>query len=367
MKVRPTFPLIVVLVGLLASAMPPRTSRAQQRGPGVGRAAAASAGEHYYALVIGNEDYHSLPRLGTAARDARAVERVLRESYGFQTTLLVNATRSDILSALSGYGRKLGADASLLVYYAGRGYRDAKAGKAYWLPVDATRVDVSTRVAADEITNGIRAAAVRHVLVVSDSCYSGTLPYGFGVSPTSPAERERFLQKMSGGRSRMLMASGGDEPVAYAGNGGHSVFSAALLRGLRLMGGPRFTASELFVEYVQNPVAGRTGKIPAYNPLRDSGHEGGDFVFKRIKPVPAPDSCDDLEAKEKLYKTFIHNFKGDPEQQKVAHGAGREYVSLYARCTEEDDRKVVAYIRNWVTRYEAAVREWERGKERRRP
>ena len=359
MKVR--LILLAVVVGLLASAPTPRTTGAQQRGLGQ---AATSAGGLYHALVIGNGDYKSLPKLLTAARDARAVERVLRESYGFQTRLLVNATRSEIVAALSDYGRKLGADASLLVYYTGHGHRDAEAGKAYWLPPDATREDVSDWIAADDITTAIRVIPCRHVLVVSDSCYSGALPLALGAPPSRPDERERFLQKMDAGRSRTLMASGGDEPAADEGDGGHSVFAAALLRGLRKMDGPRFTASELFVGYVLGPVASRTGRIPVYNPLGNSGHESGDFVFTRIKPAPAPGSCDDPEEKAKLYETFLDNYKSGPEQQKVAYEAGKQYISRYESCPKESDKNVVSYIQKWVAKYEAAVREWERWRSR---
>ena len=363
MEVRPLFPLLVLLLGLLAPAPSPRAARARQSGPAAVQSA-SQAGDLYHALVIGNDDYASLPKLTTAARDARALARMLRETYGFQTSLLVNATRPQIVAALSDYRRKLGAEASLLVYYAGHGQRDAEAGKAYWLPVDATREDASNWIAADEITTGLRALHARHVLVVSDSCYSGTLPVGVGAPPSRPPEREQFLQKTAAGRSRTLMASGGDEPAG--GDGGRSVFAAALLRGLRKMEGPRFTASELFVEYVLSPVAGRAGRIPVYNPLRDSGHEGGDFVFTRMKPADtSPWPCDDEEAKTALYKTFLDNYKGYSEHQKVAYEAGKEYVSRYDRCPEEWDKNVVGYIRPWLAKYEAAVRMWEESQRRR--
>jgi hypothetical protein len=283
MKVRPALPLLVLVVGLLASVQSPRPAGGQRRDLGLSQAP-PSAGGRYHALVVGNDDYTSLPKLRTAAADAREVDRVLRESYGFQTKLLLNATRAQIMAALSAYRRELDADASLLIYYAGHGYRDDEADKAYWLPVDATREDVSNWIIADQITTGIRVVPARHVLVVSDSCYSGTLTRGTNVSPTRPSEREQFLQKMAAGRSRTLMASGGDEPVADGGGSGHSVFAAALLRGLREMDRPRFTASELFASYVVEPVAGRADQTPVYNPLRNSGHESGDFVFTRIKP-----------------------------------------------------------------------------------
>jgi hypothetical protein len=246
-----------------------------------GRGTAPEGG--YYALVIGNNDYASLPKLKTAKADASEVERLLRESYGFRTKLLLNATRQQIVSALFSYRQTLGPDANLLVYYAGHGINDKDADKSYWLPVDAARDDDSNWISADDITTRIRAIPARHVLVISDSCYSGTLTRGLGESLPPPNAREQFLQRMAAGRSRTLMASGGDEPVADSGSGGHSVFAAALLRGLREMDKGKFTAAELFRLYVQEPVAGRAQQMPEYNPLRNSGHESGDFVFVKIK------------------------------------------------------------------------------------
>jgi hypothetical protein len=362
MKVRALLSLVIIVAGLLAFAPSPRPARAQQHD--IDRAAPPTGGP-YYALVIGDDDYDSLPKLATAAKDARAVERMLREYYGFQTTLLVNATRSQVVSALSDYRHKLGADASLLVYYTGHGHRDGKADRAFWLPVDASREDASSWINVDEVTNAIRAVPARHVLVVSDSCYAGAVPSALDALPTRPEERERILQKMAAGRSRTLLASGGDEPFAdESGDGSLSVFAAALLRGLRATDGPRFSASELFVGYVLGPVAGRTGRIPVYNPLRNSGHEGGDFVFTRVKPFDAV--CDDLEEKEKHYRTFLDNYKGGPEQQKDAYEAGKDYVARYDRCPEARDKEIVGYIRNWLAKYEDAVRKFQEY-QRRRP
>jgi len=158
-----------VILAVLQSFVVALPSSAQERGIGVSGPPSTSG--HYYALVIGNDDYVSLPKLKTAAADAREVERVLRESYGFQTKLLLNATRGQIVAALSAYRRELSADANLVIYYAGHVYNDKDADKAYWLPVDATIDDVSNWIIADEITTGIRVIPARHVLVIADSCY----------------------------------------------------------------------------------------------------------------------------------------------------------------------------------------------------
>ena len=84
------------------------------------------------------------------------------------------------------------------------------------------------------------------------------------------------------------MASGGNEPVSDSGGGRHSVFAAALLRGLREMKEPVFTAEELFRDYILEWVTGRSEQKPEYNQVRNSGHEGGDFIFVRRPSTENP-------------------------------------------------------------------------------
>lgn len=243
----------------------------------------------YYALVIGNNSYRHLPQLQTAVADARVVDSILRERYGFETKLLLNATRQDIFQAISFYRQKLDQNDNLLIYYAGHGHFDRDADKAYWLPVDARQEDSANWVIADDITSNVKAIPARHVLIVSDSCYSGTIYRSLGMMTAGEAaERSRFLQKMQAGRSRTLMASGGNEPVSDGGGDGHSVFARVFLTGLIKMERESFTGAELFRDFVQERVAGKADQTPEYNPLRNSGHESGDFVFVRKPTAPKP-------------------------------------------------------------------------------
>ena len=249
----------------------------------------------YHALVIGNSRYQQFPQLKTPEADVRAIDAQLRGQYGFETRLLLNATRQQILSALSAYRRELTPDANLLIYYAGHGYSDNDANKAYWLPVDAERADQANWISADNITAAINVIPARHVLVISDSSFSGALTRSLGPSGLAygawyryfdikselkdEPTRQRFLQKMMAGKSRTLMASGSSAPVADDGGNGHSLFASALLRGLTQIDKAQFTAAELFYNYIAEAVAMRGSQTPEYNPLRNSGHESGDFVF----------------------------------------------------------------------------------------
>ncbi|MBL8442695.1 MAG: caspase family protein, partial [Zoogloeaceae bacterium] len=91
----------------------------------------------YHALVIGNQDYKMLPKLDTAVADAKAVADLLSQKYGYTVTLLTNADRYAMLSALNKLRKELTEDDNLLVYYAGHGEIDRANLRGHWLPIDA--------------------------------------------------------------------------------------------------------------------------------------------------------------------------------------------------------------------------------------
>jgi septum formation inhibitor MinC len=235
----------------------------------------------YYALIVGNNDYTYIPKLEIAKKDAVEVEKLLRENYGFETRLLVDATRIAILNAINDLRKKVREDDSLLIYYAGHGDYDKVADKAYWLPVDAERDNPTNWIMSDDITTNIKRMASKHVLIVSDSCYSGTFVRSVVTDLSAKMDREGFIKRMLEKASRTLMSSGGNEPVLDSGASGHSVFAESFLRGLREMEERVFTADELFYGVIRERVIGKAEQTPQYNNIRNSGHEGGDFVFMK--------------------------------------------------------------------------------------
>jgi hypothetical protein len=257
----------------------------QQRGvsPAPPRDPVAGGGGAYFALVIGINQYRDpLPSLKTAAGDAEAMAKLLSERYGFRVTLLLNgeATRANILNAFNQYRRNLHENDSLLIYYAGHGSSEREADKAYWLPADAEADTSSNWIIADELTTDIRLEPARHVLIISDSCYSGGLTRDADTRVRSN-DQQVYLGKMSSRKSRTLMSSGGNEPVADGGGGDHSIFAKAVLNGLDQIEGTAFTGQDLFQDFVKPRVAGGSNQIPIYSQIRNSDDEAGDFVFKR--------------------------------------------------------------------------------------
>ena len=230
----------------------------------------------YHALVIGNNAYRHLPRLDTAVGDAKAIADVLRTLYGFDTRLLLDASRADIIESLDDYRARLKEDDNLVIYYAGHGWLDRDADQGFWLPVDAREDKRTQWVSNDSVRDALRALKAKHVLVIADSCFSGTLTRSL---PQQPSRDGDYLQRMASRKARQVLASGGLEPVADSSGGRHSPFAAALLAIFRGNQGV-LDGSSLFAD-LRRPVAVNSEQTPQFADIRQTGHQGGDFLFVR--------------------------------------------------------------------------------------
>jgi uncharacterized caspase-like protein len=239
----------------------------------------------YYALVIGNNDYPNLEKLKTAVSDAKEVAKILRQSYGFSVTVLLNGTRDQIIAALDEYRKILKKDDNLLIYYAGHGWMDKESERGYWLPVDASRETRARWVSNADVTDTLKALKARHVMIVADSCYAGTLTRSVesmgqtrGLKLTE--QPSSYLETLVGRKSRTVLASGALEPVSDQGGGKHSVFAYAFLKSLR-DNDKMIDGTRLFGE-VRRQVLLNARQTPQYSNIRFAGHDvGGDFVFLR--------------------------------------------------------------------------------------
>ncbi|MEI7899141.1 MAG: caspase family protein [bacterium] len=244
----------------------------------------------YRALVIGVNQYQQAGGegwqiLNSARADAEAIARTLASDYGFkvQTLLDGEATRAAILNALDELATT-GADGADLIYFAGHGYFDDKLQEGYWIPADARKA-VGGRQAKEDwlwnstLTRLISASRARHVLVLSDACYSGSLFRGD--EPLSTLNNQAWYGRAIAKPSRYLITSGGLEPVLDSG-AGHSVFAQQVINYLEHSDRSVFSANDLG-SALRERVAALTGQMVQMGPLPVSGHAGGEFVFVRQK------------------------------------------------------------------------------------
>ena len=258
---------------LLDSTLQPASGAAAGRPSGPDTAASLDLGD-YHALVIGIQNYEHLPRLESSRRDAVAVAELLENRYRFQVRTLFDVTRREILIALNEYRRSLGKKDNLLIYYAGHGWLDEEADAGYWMPVNAATDSDVDWLSLNTITASIRAISAKHVMIVADSCYSGKLTRGIHVR----RKTNDYYTAMAGKRARVVLTSGGLEPVLDSGGkGGHSVFAAAFLQALR-QNDKIMDGTTLFTQ-IRRPVMLNASQSPEYADIRQAGHEGGDFLF----------------------------------------------------------------------------------------
>lgn len=237
------------------------------------------------ALVIANQAYQHWPRLDTPLADAQAVSEALRQRFGFEVTVLQNATRQQLLAALSRLRLQAGPEDQVLVYYAGHGQMDQVTARGYWIPVDGDEKDLAQWVSVIDVTDQLSAMPARHVMVIADSCYSGTLTRSL-IPQVDQAlsldQRQGPLKQLAQQRVRVAMTSGGLEPVADGGSVDHSLFARSLLDMLDQVKAP-VAAQELF-QAVSSRFAHLAQRLritqqPQYAPIGFAGHEAGDFVL----------------------------------------------------------------------------------------
>lgn len=244
----------------------------------------------YRALLIGNNKYRDSrgqwPNLKTAASDAQAVKNVLQTNYGFtDVQLLENATRREILNALSRLSKRVMPKDSVLLYYAGHGFIDIDTNKGYWVPVDAQGLDQTTFLRNSTIRDELStiASRVRHTLLISDSCFSGSLLRSAtrGISPQ--IKNDRYYRKVAQKKSVQILTAGGLEYVDDDYNtSGHSPFTYFLLSELKDNNQSLITASELS-STVEKSVANNVKQVPESGVLQGAGDELGEFIFLKIK------------------------------------------------------------------------------------
>ena len=238
----------------------------------------------YHALIIGNNSYQYLQDLRTAENDAVAVEKLLRTKYGFKTELLLNANRYDLLSALNRKRNELSDKDNLLIYYAGHG--ELSNAKGFWMPVDAEPDNTSNWVSNSSITDLVEAMKAKHIMIIADSCYSGSLTRSsLPRLSTRMSDKQQldWYKTVSTLKVRTVFTSGGVKPVLDSnGRSRHSLFAEALLDELN-KGTGVVQAYNLFLS-VQNRVKTEARKLsldqnPQYSPIRYAGHESGEFLF----------------------------------------------------------------------------------------
>lgn len=242
-------------------------------------------------LWIGINRYESSmwPTLRTAVSGSEALEEALQQGFGLvddRVLRLVNqgARLAEIERSIRAFGpggsMELSKDDQLLISFAGHGEKDPLTHETAFVPYDGHIDSPSTWFRFDHLRSLLRVIEAKHVLVVSDSCFSGGVFRSSGSQLPDKID-EIYAKRAYASKSRLMISSGGNEIVADAGGGhGKSVFVQGILNALSKRASPWVLAEEVFRD-VRKFVVENSQQTPEFGGLERSGHDGGQLVLFR--------------------------------------------------------------------------------------
>ncbi|MBN2298792.1 MAG: PEGA domain-containing protein, partial [Deltaproteobacteria bacterium] len=266
----------------------------------------------YHALVVGVSEYESWPDLPNAVRDAREVAAELKKS-GFLVELIVNPDSKQLKSAMSTLAYKKGreSDRAVLFYFAGHGETTTLADGTelgYIIPRDCPlkRADPmgfdEKALSMNQVETCSMKVASKHVLMVFDSCFSGSL---FNMTRAAPTD---ISEKSASPVRQYITAGAAGEQVPDK-----SIFKTVFLDGIKgeadLNSDGYVTGSELGM-HLQDKVVNYTRgcQHPQYGKINNPRLDKGDFIFMLASSgatVETPSA-----SKEKAYLNVTANTQG---------------------------------------------------------
>jgi hypothetical protein len=267
-------------------------------------------GENFI-LTIAIDRYNdiSFPNLNNAKFDADRLIKVLTSKYGFNTIQEPlydkTANRASIIDALHNLSSSLTANDSIIIYFAGHGTINPKTTKGYWIPYDATNNSTSNFINNSTVIECIEAIDAMHILLISDSCFSGTF-----LSKSRAIRTEEAYVKLERTKSRWVLASGREEKVSDGEPGKGSPFANALINFLE-----NNSQSQILFSELSSHVMKETGKAAYQQPIFGNliGHAGGQIVFRLVTKHLLNGAVSGTDSWETKFKEFCDAKHSRPE------------------------------------------------------
>jgi len=318
--------------------------------------ASSTAYGRRHALVIGIDEYEdaAYPDLGYAVADARAVAKILIESYGFESEdvrLIVNedATKIALEEALEDWAcdpGRVGEEDLFVLFFAGHGVTrpGRRESRGYLVPVDGQSESDgaptwSSLIGMNDVEDISELVPAKHALFVLDCCFGG-----LAVTRAAPP----IAAGLSNRARQVITAGNAQQAVLDAGGGGHSVFTGALLGGLEgdadLDGDQVVTFGELF-NHVGREVERRTEERQTPLQATFPDHEGGNVAL--FSPDVKPGTMTAAQRLKALERTADERLA---ELERLADFILVQKLASEADALWPQNEDMVPPYRNWLVR-----------------
>ena len=247
----------------------------------------------YHALVVGIGDYgNGWKDLPNAVKDAENVARMLGD-LGWDVDLVKNLDGQKLNLKLNELIVETAEDSDkgVLVWFSGHGHTQEKADGTplgYLVPADAPDPYrdpagfITTAIDMDRILSVSNQIRAKHVLMIFDSCFSGTL-----FATTRSARPSPYIRRKVAKPVRQFITAGQAEEVVPD----YSVFHKTFLAGIEereadLNKDSYITGTELG-SYLAEKVTNYSGgsQNPVFGKIQNPSLDKGDFVFALTAPA----------------------------------------------------------------------------------
>lgn len=243
---------------------------------------AIDANRKDYALIFATNNYENWDDLINPVNDGQVLESILKEKYGFQTEVVLNASLEEITSKLYDYNiKKFNPQDQLFVFFAGHGYYDEILGEGYVVASNSLLNDKgkNSYLAHSILRQRLENVKCEHIFLTMDVCFGGTFDPVLAKARAGEAMDEatdtQYLVRKLTKRTRKYLTSGSKQYVSDGIPGKHSPFAAKFIQALREVGGGGgriLTLFELNTYFQKLPTEPRFGSF-------GTDDSSSDFVF----------------------------------------------------------------------------------------
>jgi hypothetical protein len=251
-------------------------------------AAALMGKRRKHAIIIASNQYQAgdlWRELVTPGNDAKEVAGILKQQYGYDTTLLWNPGKKDILRVIDEivYNEETNPYSQYIIYFAGHGYWAPNRKLGYIVPTDALSLTDPLKPASQELDTYLDYATLfgmlnqlNKVLLITDVCFGGT-SFNSLLGRQNEVNPDKDENNKPVNPYRMILASGITEVDDFVrlhdgSVSKHSPFASGLIEVLKSAKG-KLSVETLFAqlkdrELNPTPVSRLFGSITEPNEFR---------------------------------------------------------------------------------------------------
>ena len=218
------------------------------------------------ALVIGNENYSSMPKLNNAVNDAKSISEALRQA-NFEVMSFNNLDKRRMEEALRNFTGKLGRDDVGLFYFSGHGIQADN--RNFLIPVSENVKKTSDvpyeGIDVNRVMDNLKDAKNALNIVVLDACRSSL--------PDARGGMSRGLTVTDAPQGSIIAYATSPGKTASDGDGGNSPYTKSLIKAMQRKG---VKIEDVFKEVRQSVIRDTNGEqTPS-----ETSYLVGDFYFR---------------------------------------------------------------------------------------